>query len=91
MLVQAHIVVTGKVQGVFYRHHAHKKATELKLTGWVRNLDSGAVEIIAEGEEAEVEELINWCQEGPPAAEVEDVAVDFREGVREFAIFRIMN
>lgn len=88
---QAHIVVTGKVQGVFYRHHAHKKATELGLTGRVCNLEDGSVEIIAEGEEEAIETLIEWCHEGPPAAEVDDVAVDYRDGEREFSDFRIIN
>ena len=91
MVRQAHIVVTGKVQGVFYRHHAHKKATELGLTGRICNLEDLSVEIIAEGEEEPISLFIEWCHEGPPAAEVDDVAVDFRDGVREFSDFRIIN
>ncbi len=73
------IRVTGKVQGVFFRKYTQQKARELGLNGFVRNVEDGSVYIEAEGEPAKLVELLEWCKEGSPQAEVE--AVDFRQGV----------
>jgi acylphosphatase len=72
---RAHLIVSGDVQGVCFRANARDRATELGLTGWVRNLPDGDVEALAEGEEALVQEFIEWCEVGPPAARVESVEV----------------
>ncbi|MGH7805494.1 MAG: acylphosphatase [Candidatus Binatia bacterium] len=69
------IVVRGRVQGVFFRASALERAEDLGLRGWVRNRPSGDVEIVAEGDEAAVAELVAWCHHGPPAARVEHVDV----------------
>ena len=71
-----HLLISGKVQGVYYRSSACEKARVLGLCGTVRNLPSGQVELVAEGEESALQRLIAWCQMGPPAAEVS--AVDVR-------------
>lgn len=68
-----HIWVSGRVQGVFYRARTVEVARSLGLTGWVRNLPDGRVEIVAEGEASALERLLEWCREGPPAARVENV------------------
>lgn len=65
-----HIIVKGKVQGVFYRRSTYKKAMELSVDGWVRNLENGDVEIEAEGAPEAISELIAWCGEGPKNAVV---------------------
>ncbi|WP_146341090.1 acylphosphatase [Nesterenkonia sp. NBAIMH1] len=65
--------VTGKVQGVSYRAAARKKAQGLGVTGWVRNLPDGSVELLASGPDDAVESLIEWCRRGPSGAEVEQV------------------
>ncbi len=88
-MTQVHLYISGRVQGVFFRHHTHKKATALKLTGWVRNLSDGRVEVFAEGPSDKLEELINWCHQGPPAADVEKVDVEWLEEGPQYGDFRI--
>ena len=68
-----HIIVKGKVQGVFFRKYAKQKATELGLSGWVKNTISGDVEMFAQGNKEAVIELLEWCRQGSPAANVEKV------------------
>lgn len=69
------IKIIGRVQGVFFRAEAEEKAHMLGLTGWVRNTSDGAVEILAQGEEAALLQLIDWCHKGPDRAHVENVVV----------------
>jgi acylphosphatase len=68
-----HVSVTGRVQGVFFRAWLRDQATELGVTGWVRNCPDGRVDSHIEGDEAAVEQLINRLHRGPPAAKVDDV------------------
>ncbi len=82
------VTVSGRVQGVFYRAGARDTASSLGLSGWVRNLPDGAVELFVEGDEVRVREMIAWCRRGPPAAAVEDVRVEWTDPRRE-AGFRI--
>lgn len=65
----------GLVQGVAFRHHTKVRARELGITGWVRNLPDGTVEVWAEGDTAALEELDRWLRIGPPAARVAGVEV----------------
>lgn len=67
------IRVSGKVQGVFYRASTQAKAKELGLNGWVKNEQDGSVLIEAEGEDQKLQRLVDWCQIGPGAAQVEQV------------------
>lgn len=69
-------IVTGRVQGVWYRAHTRDKARELGLQGYVRNLPNGDVEILVHGEETVVDALIDWSWVGPPMARVSDVRVE---------------
>ncbi len=78
-MVRKHVLVHGVVQGVFFRKSTQEEARRLGLRGWVRNrADGNRVEIVVEGDEAQVQALIGWCEAGgPPAARVEQVeAVD---------------
>jgi acylphosphatase len=68
-----HILVKGKVQGVFYRASAKEKAEELELTGWVKNTPEGDVEITVCGKEEQVLLFVAWCRQGPPMAKVSEV------------------
>jgi len=70
--------ITGRVQGVYYRAETQKQASQLSLTGWVRNLPDGRVEILAEGEEQQVRQLLAWCKQGPPRSRV-DLIEEFPE------------
>jgi acylphosphatase len=69
-------IVTGRVQGVFYRASTVSEARDHGLTGWVRNLPDGSVELEAQGDDARVAALLAWCAHGPPAARVTGVAVE---------------
>jgi len=89
MRKRAHLFISGRVQGVFYRANTQERARRLGLTGWVRNLPDGRVEAVVEGEEEKIRELINWCHEGPPGARVEDVEVHWEDYRGEFDDFEI--
>ena len=73
---RARAIVTGRVQGVCYRASTVDEARDRGLTGWVRNLVDGSVELEVQGDEASVAALLAWCAHGPPAARVTGVAVD---------------
>jgi acylphosphatase len=83
------IVVRGRVQGVFYRATTQEKAIELGLTGWVRNRADGAVEVVAEGDREELNELVEWCKVGPKHAHVTDVEIRWEPYIGEFREFTI--
>jgi acylphosphatase len=89
-LKQIHIRVYGRVQGVFFRASAQREARRLGLTGWVRNRKDQSVELVAEGEETGIKDLIAWAQAGPSAARVDKVDVRWRSFVGEFFDFRII-
>lgn len=72
---RAHLIISGRVQGVFFRAETKRKADELGLTGWVRNNPDGTVEAVAEGELDMLERFIEWCHEGPSRASVSGVEV----------------
>ncbi len=82
-----HIWVSGRVQGVFYRASTAEVAEQLGLTGWVRNLPDGRVEIVAEGGEEGLQKLLAWCRQGPPAARVTSVEVQQEAATGEFERF----
>jgi len=73
--VRASAVISGRVQGVAFRYYTVDEATALGLSGWVRNLPDGRVELVAEGPRDRVDDLIRWCHRGPPAARVDAVEV----------------
>jgi len=83
-----HIVVRGRVQGVWYRNSAKARASELKLAGWVRNCPDGTVEIHAQGNRENLDRFIEWCKQGPPTAEVTglDTTPASVEGMETFQV-----
>lgn len=83
-----HIVVRGKVQGVFFRAQTESVAQDLNLGGWVRNCGNGTVEIHAEGSKERLQRFVEWCRKGPPTASVESIDVDWvdNQGMRDFQI-----
>jgi acylphosphatase len=75
--VRARLLVSGQVQGVFYRQATADEARRLGLRGFARNLADGRVEVEAEGERAAVEALVRFCRRGPPAARVDGLSTDW--------------
>ncbi len=87
--IRARVIVSGHVQGVFYRASAQRQANALGLKGWVRNLPDGRVEAVFEGEPAAVERMLAWCRIGPPNAYVTDVDVRYEPFTGEFTGFGV--
>jgi len=85
---RAHVFVSGKVQGVFYRATTRDRARDAGVDGWVRNLDDGRVEAVFEGPEPAVESMAEWCHEGSARARVDDVEVTYEdpEGLDGFEV-----
>lgn len=86
---RVHLIVHGRVQGVFFRAYARDEAHRRGLMGIVRNTSDGCVEIVAEGKRPALEGLIGWCRVGPPAARVDDVDVSWEDFKGDFKDFRI--
>jgi acylphosphatase len=74
---QAHVYVSGQVQGVFFRDSTREKAEQLGLAGWVKNLPDGRVEALFEGPTQTVREMVRWCEHGPSHAAVREVETEF--------------
>ncbi|MBI5379141.1 MAG: acylphosphatase [Nitrospirae bacterium] len=88
-LVRAHVLITGMVQGVFFRAHTREEAHRLGLSGWVRNLRDGRVEALFEGERPAVKEMVRWCHKGPSSAVVRNVDVRWEPAKDEQRSFEI--
>jgi acylphosphatase len=73
--VRYRVIVHGRVQGVWFRESTRAHADRLGVNGWVRNLHDGSVEVVAEGDEAAVAQLVAWCRTGPPRATVTGIDV----------------
>ncbi len=88
--VSAHLRISGKVQGVFFRATARKIAEKNNLTGWIKNRADGNVEAIVSGNKVDVERFIEWCKRGPAKAQVESVDINYIEGkvFKEFTVKR---
>ena len=85
--MRLHCIISGKVQGVFFRAEVSAKAKQLGVTGWVRNNTNGSVEVVAEGEEGALKELLKLCKEGPPGAQVVSEKEEWSKGTNEFSCF----
>lgn len=91
MALRAHVIISGRVQGVCYRAVTKEQADCLKLSGWIRNLPSGQVEAVFEGEKETIENILSWCRKGPPGARVANVVVTWEPVREEFDDFRIVH
>ncbi len=89
MKVRAHILVKGRVQGVFFRFSTREEAQKRSIVGWIRNLPDGCVEAIFEGEKGKVRAMIDFCRVGPPRANVIRVDVTWGEVDGFYDTFRI--
>ena len=84
-----HIFVTGRVQGVFFRQSTRVMAIKNNVNGWVRNLDDGRVEIVAEGETQNIDNLTNWCKTGPANSRVDEFELSNEDPISEFENFEV--
>ncbi len=84
-----HAIVTGKVQGVWFRDSTCKEASKLNVVGWVRNLADGTVEVWAEGDESDLRKLVDWLHVGSPRSKVDNVAVEWTESTGEYSQFEM--
>lgn len=87
--IRVHLLITGRVHGVFFRVSTQRRAVELGLSGWVRNCPDGKVEITAEGPRPACEALRAYCEEGPPTAHVDMVDKSWQAATGEFAGFDV--
>jgi acylphosphatase len=88
--IRAHLIIEGRVQGVWFRDSTRQEAVKLGLSGWVKNRFDGAVEVVAEGPKERIETLVKWCHHGPPAARVTRVREFEEDFTGEFDSFRIV-
>ena len=88
-MVRAHVVISGKVQGVFFRATTKETAENLGVKGWVKNRSDGNVEALFEGGKKQVDLVLKWCSEGPLHAKVERVDISREEYSGEYYDFRI--
>lgn len=84
-----HLLIKGRVQGVYYRQSMKEMADFYRVKGWVKNLPSGEVEAVVEGESGMVDELVEWSRRGPDRAAVDNVKIDWEEPKGEFKSFII--
>jgi len=91
MLIKSriHVLIYGRVQGVWFRASTKQKAEKLGITGWVRNTDDGNVEAIFEGFNKNIDEMISWCKVGPPLAKVENIKIEKQQPTNVFYNFSI--
>ena len=89
ILKRIHIFVTGRVQGVFFRQSTRVMAIKNDVGGWVRNLDDGRVEILAEGEESNIDALADWCKTGPANSRVDEFELYEEHSTAEFENFEV--
>lgn len=87
---QAHVIIHGRVQGVFFRVETRKAAGLYGVAGWVRNLPDGTVEAVFEGTREQVEQVLEWCRKGPPLGRVDGVDVKWDTVSGEFTSFDII-
>ena len=87
--IQIHVLISGIVQGVFFRAETKKTALENNVTGWVQNLDNGNVEAVFEGTKEDVDEVIQWCHKGSDPAFVTNVATKEQSPLSNFDKFEI--
>lgn len=88
--IRVHIFISGRVQGVFFRQFTQKKAQELGLVGWVKNLADGRVEAVIEGDKEKIDKLLTYLKQGPPLSKVENVKIDYQKHQGEFKDFSIL-
>ncbi|UCF49011.1 MAG: acylphosphatase [Thermoplasmatales archaeon] len=89
MISNVHVIISGRVQGVWFRANTKQKAEMLGLTGWVKNTNDGRVEAVFEGDNDKLDEMIKWCHKGPSLSKVDKVDIKKQKPTDEFDGFSI--
>jgi len=89
LFARSRVLISGLVQGVFFRREISYLARQLGVTGWTRNLSDGSVEVVAEGDKEAIDKLIQFCRVGPSGARVRNISVEWEDFKGEFRGFRI--
>jgi acylphosphatase len=87
--IRAHLIISGKVQGVYFRKHTCDVSIQNHVSGWVKNLPNGSVECILEGSKSNVDKVIRWCHQGPPNSRVDKVEIKYETFIGNFTDFKI--
>jgi len=90
MIEHLKIKIFGRVQGVFFRYEALKKAKELNIKGFVKNENDGSLYLEAEGEKENLKKFLKWCRRGPILARVEKIQFEFNKEIKNFSEFKIL-
>ncbi len=89
-VIQKHVVITGKVQGVFFRAYTKDAAEKYMITGWVRNKRDGTVEAVIKGERENIQQMMQWFHTGSPASSVKKIIMEDQKSLSDFTDFDIM-
>ena len=89
MSVQYEIVITGRVQGVGFRYFVEKRASELNITGWVKNKSDGSVMVMAQGDEQDIDTFFDYLRIGPALARVSGISKNRMPVLEKFSNFRV--
>lgn len=89
--VRIHLIISGKVQGVYFRKHLQEISITNNVNGWVKNLKNGDVESVLEGLKSDVEKVISWCHKGPTHSRVDKVEKQYEKFIDEYTDFKIVD
>lgn len=90
-MIQAHVFISGFVQGVGFRYFVQKNAEKLGLTGWGCNMPDGRVEVLLQGSKEAIEKMVELCHKGPFLAEVKEVVVEWEDKKEKFNSFEVLS
>ena len=88
--ITVHLIISGKVQGVYFRKHTQDISLQNNVYGWVKNLVNGDVECVLEGLKSNVDKVMIWCHQGPPNSRVENVEIKYEDFTGHFTDFKII-
>jgi len=83
------IILSGRVQGVFFRLFTKKKANELGIKGYVKNLENDKIEAVFQGKEDSIKKIINWCKKGPSSARIDSIKIHQIKSEKEYKEFKV--
>ena len=88
--IRVHLIISGKVQGVYFRKHTQDISLQNNVYGWVKNLQNGDVECVLEGLKSNIDKVMIWCHQGPPNSRVNNVEIKYEEFTGDFNEFQII-